>query len=161
MLQMPGAVLQCSQFLASLTNPPNPPSPLSSPSAPPTVPSASSTTKPIVVKPIASRGVPLLPSPDLHTTPSFLRPHLASFYSDWFLRYSTFSTIARSSLAESQENETAGPSSSRRREEPGWNFFFFAIRNFQFRILRWCEPEDFQHAAWKLKQLQLVGHRLL
>ena len=107
MLQMPGAVLQCSQFLASLTTP-----------NPPTTPSASPpSTKPIVVKPIASRGVPLLPTPDLHSTPSFLRPHLASFYSDWFLRYSTFSTLTRNSAQEQQENESAGPSCSSRREE--------------------------------------------
>ena len=108
MLQMPGAVLQCSQFLASLTSP-NPPPPTPSASPP--------STKPIVVKPIASRGVPLLPTPDLHPTPAFLRPHLASFYSDWFLRYSTFSTLTRNSAQESQENESAAPSSSSRREE--------------------------------------------
>ena len=108
MLQMPGAVLQCSQFLASLT----------SPNPPPTTPSASPpSTKPIVVKPIASRGIPLLPTPDLHPTPSFLRPHLASFYSDWFLRYSTFSTLTRNSAQEAQENDSAGPSSSRREEQ--------------------------------------------
>ena len=106
MLQMPVAVLQCSQFLASLTSP-NPASP---PSASPPC------TKPIVVKPIASRGVPLLPSPDLHPTPSFLRPHLASFYSDWFLRYSTFSSLTRNS-SDPNENESPGP--SRRREDQG------------------------------------------
>ena len=110
MLQMPGAVLQCSQFLASLT----------SASPPTTTPCASPpSTKPIVVKPIASRGVPLLPTADLHPTPSFLRPHLASFYSDWFLRYSTFSTLTRNSAQEQQENDSAGPSSRRRSEQEG------------------------------------------
>ena len=116
MLQMPGAVLQCSQFLASLTTP--------LPSNPPTTPSASNppSTKPIVVKPIASRGIPLLQAtqPDnLHPTPSFLRPHLASFYSDWFLRYSTFSSLTRNSAQEQQEHESAGGPSSSRREDQG------------------------------------------
>ena len=50
------------------------------------------------------------------------------FSSTWFILappnmgHSTFSTVTRSSVAQSQENEAAGPSSRSRREEPGWNF---------------------------------------
>ena len=77
LLQMPAAIIQCSQFISSKLQPSEPPASLA----------CSSTAPPLVIKPIARPGVPFL---SLTSTfgPSFLRPHLASFYSDWFLRYS-------------------------------------------------------------------------
>ena len=83
MLQIPAAILQCTQFLSTKLNSTTTP-PASTPPPPP----SPELVKPVVVKPIARQGVPLL---SLTSTfgPSFLRPHLASFYSDWFLRYST------------------------------------------------------------------------
>ena len=89
MLQIPSAVLQCTQFLSSKLSPAT--NILNEkPSSPPTQDS----TKPIVIKPIARQGVPLLSS----IRPTLLRPHLASFYSDWFLRYSTLTRNENSSL---------------------------------------------------------------
>jgi hypothetical protein len=94
MLQMPAAVLQCSQYLAQLVAPsPPPPAQLK------------------VVKPIPSRGVPLLPA---QQPGPFLRPHLASFYSDWFLRYST---LTRSRPEEEAAEPEAGPSRQRTEDQ--------------------------------------------
>lgn len=90
LLQMPSVVLQCSQFLASLATQASPPPP--APSSPPPAPK--------VVKPIPSRGVPLLQE----LQPNLLRPHLASFYSDWFLRYTSLTRQAR------QQQEAGGSS---------------------------------------------------
>ena len=59
------------------------------------------------MKPIASRGVPLLPTPDLR--PSLLRPHLASFYSDWFLRYSTLTRHQQDQPATTSQEEQGSP----------------------------------------------------
>ena len=85
MLQIPAAILHCTQFLSTKLNQ-SPPATLPPPSTSP--PPPTELAKPVIVKPIARQGVPLL---SLSSTfgPSFLRPHLASFYSDWFLRYST------------------------------------------------------------------------
>ena len=89
MLQIPAAVLHCSQFistrLSSDASPPQPPPP-----PPPPTPQeetgeeTKTSEKPRVVKPIARQGVPLL-SLTSSFGPQLLRPHLATLYSNWFL----------------------------------------------------------------------------
>lgn len=112
MLQIPAAILQCTQFLSTKLHPsPNitPPPPTITP--PPPSPELS---KPVVLKPIARPGVPLL---SLTSTfgPSFLRPHLASFYSDWFLRYSTLTRNAENS----EPGTSRQPNSQESKENQG------------------------------------------
>ena len=100
LLQMPAAVLQCSQFLAQLAGGQE----------------TSSPPQTRVVKPIPSRGVPLLPTnPEQLTAPSsFLRPHLASFYSDWFLRYTS---LTRESRREEEATTSLATTSHREDQE--------------------------------------------
>ena len=88
MLQIPAAVLCCSQFISSR---------LSSDALQP----QSQPPQPLVVKPIARQGVPLLSSLTASFGQQLLRPHLASLYSNWFLNCST----TTAALAHQQDSE--------------------------------------------------------
>ena len=102
MLQMPSAVLQCSHYISSK---------LSSPALTSTSTTAAEEEKPRsqVVKPIARPGVPLVPAVSY---PQLLRPHLATFYSDWFLRYTSLSSLTRQSFTKKEEKKTVPTSTS-------------------------------------------------
>lgn len=101
-LQMPGAVLKCSQFLTNKLS-------SSEPSSSPTT-SAEDSAKTCVVKPIARPGVPLL---SLSTNSyNYLGPHLASFYSDWFLRYTTLTRNSFIKTSQSQSSQQQKPAAS-------------------------------------------------
>ena len=97
MLQIPGAILQCTQFLSSKLTTAEISHP--TPSSPP------NREQPLVIKPIARPGVPLLSLPSSLGGPSLLRPHLASFYSDWFMRYSALTRINREKTAGSEARQ--------------------------------------------------------
>ena len=107
MLQIPAAVLHCSQFISTrLSSDASPP-----PEPPPTPQEASAeetktSEKPRVVKPVARQAVPLL-----SLTSSFgqqlLRPHLASLYSNWFLHCTTSARLTQH--RESEDPTTPPP----------------------------------------------------
>ena len=107
MLQIPSAVLKCSQFISSklIMSPNNTPSSSSSTSIPSVT--TSSEAKTTVIKPIPRPGVPLLSLTNSYH--QYLRPHLASFYSDWFLRYTT---LTRNSFIQTENKTGAGASTS-------------------------------------------------
>ena len=100
MLQIPAAVLCCSQFISSrlssdaLQPQPQPPQEASGEET-------KTSAKPLVVKPIARQGVPLLSSLTASFGQQLLRPHLASLYSNWFLNCST----TTAALAHQQDSE--------------------------------------------------------
>ena len=107
MLQIPAAVLYCSQFISTRLSsdaslpPPQPPTPQEA-----SAEETKTSEKPRVVKPVARQGVPLL-----SLTSSFgqhlLRPHLASLYSNWFLHCTTSARLT--SQEESQDLTTPPP----------------------------------------------------
>ena len=107
MLQIPAAVLYCSQFISSRLG-----SEASPPQAPPPTPQEASgeetktSEKPRVVKPIARQGVPLLSLTSSFGAP-LLRPHLATLYSNWFLH-----CTSSARLTNHQESEAPPPSPS-------------------------------------------------
>ena len=93
MLQIPGAVLKCSQFISDKINSTSREENKTSENiieskAEQTPTDQSKTT---IIKPIARPGVPLMSANSL-SYQQYLRPHLASLYSDWFLRYTNLTT---------------------------------------------------------------------
>ena len=126
MLQIPSAVIKCSQFLTDK---------LSRSSSQQTVNDTINVVgeelngvtksehdhdderrdvaKTGIVKPIARTAVPLLSLSN--NSYNYLQPHLASFYSDWFLRYTT--SLTRHSYIKTENNPASSSSSNNETKE--------------------------------------------
>ena len=125
MLQIPGAVLKCSQFISDKINATsrdenNSTKNIAEQSK--TEHTSTDQSKTTIIKPIARPGVPLmsLTANSLSYHQQFLRPHLASFYSDWFLRYTS---LTRNNEDVKVESTMAPTTSSVHKENEGNHIF--------------------------------------
>ena len=118
MLQIPSAVLKCSQYISERSkNDENNFAKID------TVPPDLKEEKPqeehqkpnqTIVKPIPRQGVPLIPL--TQDSYQYLRPQLASFYSDWFIRYTH---LTRNSFLQKKNNVASTSGTNDTKEEDG------------------------------------------